>query len=238
MGKKYLDETGLKELCNLILADFERKQDWMQFTTLPDTALYVGKVVQYTGITDTKLTKGHFYYSDGISWVELSFTTSTCIVTELPEWENATSGVLYYVTTTNKSYIKAPTISPGWYEVASNNVQKDFEVVDVFPDWNKADANTLYFVKENDKVTMYIKDTTIYDSWYTLNDGDYNKIKYVNELPNTLEKEVFYVYPDTDGTNTGLATAYLAGSNVIINEPCGALISGELYELLNKYFKE
>lgn len=238
MGKKYLDETGLKELCNLILADFEKKQDWMQFTTLPDASLYIGKVVQYTGVTDAKQSKGHFYYSDGTSWIELSFTSSVFIVAELPEWENAISGVLYYVTASNKSYIKTPTANPGWYEIASNDTKKGFEVVDTFPDWNKADTNTIYFVKEKDKVTMYIKDSTIYDSWYTLDNGDYDKIKYVSELPSSLEKGTIYVYTDTDDTNTGLSMSYLVGSEVITNEACGALINGELYELLNKYFKE
>ena len=60
---KYLGPTGLTELINLIQADFQKKQDWMQFPEMPAAADYPGKVVQFTGVTDADFTKGFFYYS-------------------------------------------------------------------------------------------------------------------------------------------------------------------------------
>lgn len=65
---KYLGKMGLVELVNLIYADFQSKQDWLQFTEMPSAPDYVGKVVQYTGTTNDDFTKGYFYYSDGVSW--------------------------------------------------------------------------------------------------------------------------------------------------------------------------
>lgn len=235
MGKKYLDETGLKELCNLILADFEKKQDWMQFTTLPDPSLYIGKVVQYTGVTDTKQTKGLFYYSDGNTWNELALSEGVFVVSGLPDWGSALTGVLYFDDISGESYIKSSDQSIKWYKVASN-VTKSFEITDTFPDWNQADLNTVYYVQQEDsKVIGYIKDSTSYDSWYVLgNDSD--KIKYVDSLPSYLDSDTFYVYPDTDGTNEGLTIARRMNSEVETNEATGALLSGEIFNLLTKYF--
>ena len=65
---KYLGVTGLEELIILTKNDLAKKADTLQFDVMPDPNMYIGKLVQYVGVTDTKFTCGHSYYSNGTEW--------------------------------------------------------------------------------------------------------------------------------------------------------------------------
>ena len=65
---KYLGVTGLKELIILTQNDLAKKADTLQFDTMPDPNMYIGKLIQYVGASDTRFTCGHSYYSNGTEW--------------------------------------------------------------------------------------------------------------------------------------------------------------------------
>lgn len=65
---KYLGVTGLEELIILTQNDLAKKADTLQFDVMPDPNMYIGKLVQYVGVSDTRFTCGHSYYSNGTEW--------------------------------------------------------------------------------------------------------------------------------------------------------------------------
>lgn len=141
---KYLGPTGLTELINLIQADFQKKQDWTQFTEMPDATLYSGKVVQYTGISNNAYTKGHFYYSNGLAWVYIAICDAVEVCAVLPSWDEASAGLIYYVTSESACYIKGSETDE-WLNIAGGE-STSFEIVDELPAWEAADPKIIYMV--------------------------------------------------------------------------------------------
>lgn len=180
---KYLGPVGLTELINLIQADFQKKQDWMQFPEMPDPGLYAGKVVQYTGITDPlTYTKGYFYYSTGLEWTMVNTASAVEICAVLPLWDEAKDGTLYYVTSESALYLKG-SVTDEWLNVAGGD-NKSFEIVADLPAWGAADPKIIYMVPAADgsTVTGYIKSGTV-GKFYQLGGGSVSGFEIVAALP-------------------------------------------------------
>lgn len=214
---KYLGPTGLTELINLIQADFQKKQDWMQFPEMPDATLYHGKVVQYTGITDDTYTKGFFYYSTGLEWVNIAISNAVEVSTVLPDWDTAKDGVIYYVSSEGTCYIKGSE-KDTWLDIAGTN--KSFEIVTALPAYDDADPLIIYMVPAADgsTVTGYIKDANTAGKFYQLGGGSVKGFELVVTLPAYADADPDILYLLVNGTK-------LAGYVKNVNE------AGEFYEL-------
>lgn len=197
---KYLGPTGLTELINLIQADFQKKQDWMQFPEMPDATLYHGKVVQFTGITDDTYTKGFFYYSTGLEWVNIAVSSSVKVCATLPAWDEAKPGFIYYVTSEHACYIKGSERDI-WLDIAGGD-SKSFEIVDALPDWPAADPMYIYMVPSVDgsTVTGYIKDVKTTDKFYQLGGGSVKGFELVMTLPDYADANPEVLYLVINGT--------------------------------------
>ena len=167
---KYLGVQGLEELIILAQNGLAKKADVLQFDVMPDPIKYIGKVVQYVGVSDVSFTRSHFYYSNGIKWTDEQ-ATQIEIVTALPTWANADPQTLYILKdTTDKKmglYVKNPSVNDSWFTVESS---ESFTVVDTLPQWADADPNTIYFKADGNILTGYIKKTGTIGTWYTLGD--------------------------------------------------------------------
>ena len=167
---KYLGVQGLEELIILAQNGLAKKADVLQFDVMPDPIKYIGKVVQYVGVSDVSFTRSHFYYSNGIKWTDEQ-ATQIEIVTALPTWANADPQTLYILKdTTDKKmglYVKNPSVNDSWFTVESS---ESFTVVDTLPQWADADPNTIYFKADGNILTGYIKKTGTIGTWYTLDD--------------------------------------------------------------------
>ena len=194
---KYLGPIGLTELINLIQADFQKKQDWMQFPEMPDAALYTGKVVQYTGITDPlTYTKGFFYYSNGLEWTMVNVASAVEVCAVLPMWDEAKDGTIYYVTSESACYIKG-SVPNEWLNIAGGD-NKSFEIVATLPAYDAADPKIIYMVVDDDyTVTGYIKSGTA-GRFYQLGGGSVSGFKVVTALPDwsTADTNLLYLVPD------------------------------------------
>lgn len=180
---KYLGPVGLNELINLIQADFQKKQDWFQFPSMPAADSYVGKVVQYTGTTDNDFTKGYFYYSNGVSWSQVNVMSAVVICkTKLPDWGLADPGLIYYVTSENKAYVRDNETEGNWFDLSGGEGASSFLIVNSLPMWTDADANKIYLLVETDSddVTAYVKSSTI-GKYYKL--GGSSSAQIVSTLP-------------------------------------------------------
>lgn len=188
---KYLGPIGLTELINLIQADFQKKQDWMQFPEMPDATLYHGKVVQFTGITNDTYTKGFFYYSTGLEWVNIAVSSSVKVCVTLPAWDEAKPGFIYYVTSEHACYIKGSERNT-WLDIAGGD-NESFEIVDTLPDWVAADPKYIYMIPSADGSTLtgYIKDADITDKFYQLGGKGF---KLVMTLPDYAEADPDILY--------------------------------------------
>lgn len=170
---KYLGVQGLEELIILAQNGLAKKADMLQFDVMPDPIKYIGKVVQYIGVSDISFTRSHFYYSDGIKWTEENIsggqTTQIEMVTVLPSWVNADPHILYILKdTTDKKmglYVKNPSVNDSWFTVESSG---SFSVVATLPQWGDADSSTIYFKADGNILTGYIKKTGTIGAWYTL----------------------------------------------------------------------
>ena len=170
---KYLGVQGLEELIVLAQNGLAKKADTLQFDVMPDPIKYIGKVVQYIGVSDVSFTRSHFYYSNGIKWTEENIsgehTTQIEMVTALPSWTNADPQILYILKdTTDKKmglYVKNPSVVDSWFTVESSG---SFTVVAALPQWGDADSNTIYLKADGNILTGYIKKTGTIDAWYTL----------------------------------------------------------------------
>lgn len=193
---KYLGPIGLTELINLIQADFQKKQDWMQFPEMPDATLYHGKVVQFTGITDNTYTKGFFYYSNGLEWTGISVAEAVETVATLPVWSEGKDGIIYYVTSESACYIKGSTEGE-WLPIAGGD-SKSFEIVATLPAYDAADPKIIYMVVGDDyTVTGYIKSETV-GKFYQLGGGSVSGFKVVTALPDwsVADANLLYLVPD------------------------------------------
>ena len=170
---KYLGVQGLEELIILAQNGLAKKADALQFDAMPDPIKYIGKVVQYVGVSDVAFTRGHFYYSNGIKWTEENVsgkqTTQIEMVTVLPTWANADAQILYILKdTTDKKmslYVKNPSVNDSWFTVESSG---SFAVVATLPQWADADPSTIYFKADGNILTGHIKKTGTIGAWYTL----------------------------------------------------------------------
>lgn len=215
---KYLGPIGLTELINLIQADFQKKQDWMQFPEMPDATLYSGKVVQFTGITDSTYTKGFFYYSTGLEWVSISMSSAVEVRSVLPLWDDAKASTIYYVTSESACYIKGSERDT-WLNITGGD-NKSFEIVSALPVWDAADPMLIYMVPAADgsTVTGYIKDANTTGKFYQLGGGSVKGFELVVTLPAYADADPGVLYLVINGTK-------LAGYVKNINE------AGEFYEL-------
>lgn len=170
---KYIGVQGLEELILLTQNGLANKADMSQFDVMPDPIKYIGKVIQYIGVSDVTFTRSHFYYSDGVKWTEENIsggqTTQIEMVTTLPSWVNADPQILYILKdTTDKKmglYVKNPSVNDSWFTVESSG---SFAVVATLPQWADADLHTIYFKADGNILTGYIKKTDTIGAWYTL----------------------------------------------------------------------
>ena len=170
---KYIGVQGLEELITITKNNLAKKADTLQFDVMPDPVKYIGKVVQYVGISDSSYTRSHFYYSDGTRWNEENIsceqTTQIKIVNALPAWINADLNILYILKgatdNTMSLYVKNASVNGAWFTVESGG---SFAIVDSLPQWSDANASTIYFKANGDVLTGYIKNTGTSNAWYTL----------------------------------------------------------------------
>src|SRR5574344_1952290 len=173
---KYLGVQGLEELIILAQNGLAKKADTLQFDVMPDPIKYIGKVVQYVGVSNVSFTRSHFYYSNGIKWTEENIsggqttqTTQIEMVTVLPAWVNADPQILYILKDTADKkmglYVKNPSVNDSWFTVESSG---SFSVVATLPQWGDADSSTIYFKADGNILTGYIKKTGTIGAWYTL----------------------------------------------------------------------
>lgn len=178
---KYLGPTGLTELINLIQADFQKKQDWMQFPEMPAAANYPGKVVQFTGITGASYTKGFFYYSTGLEWTMMSVTSAVEVVSQLPDWATAKDGIIYYVTSESASYIRNASAPGEWLNITGGD-NAAFEIVSALPSWDAANPKMIYIVVSDDEATTFVRSSTP-GKWYQLSGNTVKAFEIVTALP-------------------------------------------------------
>ena len=170
---KYLGVQGLEELIILAQNSIAKKADVMQFDVMPDPIKYIGKIIQYVGISDVSFTRSHFYYSNGIKWTEENISgdqaTQIEMVTALPSWVIADPQILYILKdTTDKKmglYVKNPSVNDSWFTVESGG---SFAIVAVLPQWADASPRMIYFKADGNILTGYIKKTGTIGAWYTL----------------------------------------------------------------------
>ena len=176
---KYLGVQGLEELIILTQNALAKKADVLQFDAMPDPTKYIGKIVQYVGVSDISFTRSHFYYSNGIKWTEENIsgeqTPKIEMVTALPSWVDADPQALYILKNTAditmNFYVKNPSVNDAWFTVEKS---ASFAVVASLPQWADANSNIIYFKAKangNDLVSNdlvgYIKNTSTIDAWYT-----------------------------------------------------------------------
>ena len=198
---KYLGPTGLTELINLIQADFQKKQDWMQFPEMPAAADYPGKVVQFTGVTNADFTKGFFYYSTGLEWTMISVASAVEVVDQLPDWTLAKDGIIYYVTSEPACYIRNTSVPGEWFNI-TNDDSKSFEIVATLPAWDAADPMLIYMVPTTDgsTVTGYIKDANTTGKFYQLGGSSVKSFELVATLPSYADASPDILYLVANGT--------------------------------------
>ena len=169
---KYLGVQGLEELIILTQNALAKKADVLQFDAMPDPTKYIGKIVQYVGVSDISFTRSHFYYSNGIKWTEENTsggqTPKIEMVTALPSWADSDPQVLYILKNpadiTMNFYVKNPSVNGAWFTVEKS---VSFTVVSTLPQWADADSSIVYFKANGNDLVGYIKNIYTIDAWYT-----------------------------------------------------------------------
>ena len=169
---KYLGVQGLEELIILTQNALAKKADVLQFDAMPDPTKYIGKIVQYVGVSDISFTRSHFYYSNGIKWTEENIsgeqTPKIEMVTALPSWVDADLQALYILKNTAditmNFYVKNPSVNDAWFTVEKS---ASFAVVASLPQWADADSNIIYFKADGNGLIGHIKNASTTDAWYT-----------------------------------------------------------------------
>ena len=169
---KYLGVQGLEELIILTKNNLAKKADVLQFDVMPDPTEYIGKIVQYVGVSDISFTRSHFYYSNGAKWTEENTsgerTPKIEMVTTLPSWVDSDPQVLYILKNaadiTMSFYVKNPSVNGAWFTVEKS---ASFVVVASLPQWADADSSIIYFKANGNDLVGYIKNTYTIDAWYT-----------------------------------------------------------------------
>lgn len=169
---KYLGVQGLEELIILTQNALAKKADMLQFDVMPDPTKYIGKIVQYVGVSDISFTRSHFYYSNGVKWAEENIsgeqTPKIEMVTALPSWVDADPQALYILKNTAditmNFYVKNPSVNDAWFTVEKS---ASFVVVASLPQWADADSSIIYFKADGNDLVGYIKNIYTIDAWYT-----------------------------------------------------------------------
>ena len=168
---KYLGVQGLEELIILTKNNLAKKADVLQFDVMPDPTKYIGKIVQYVGVSDISFTRSHFYYSNGAKWTEENTSGESPkieMVTTLPSWVDSDPQVLYILKNaadiTMSFYVKNPSVNGAWFTVEKS---VSFVVVASLPQWADADSSIIYFKANGNDLVGYIKNTSTIDAWYT-----------------------------------------------------------------------
>ena len=168
---KYLGVQGLEELIILTKNNLANKADVLQFDVMPDPTKYIGKIVQYVGVSDTSFTRSHFYYSNGVKWTEENTSGEPPkieMVTALPSWADSDPQVLYILKNpadiTMNFYVKNPSVNGVWFTVEKS---VSFTVVSSLPQWADADSGIIYFKANGNDLVGYIKNIYTIDAWYT-----------------------------------------------------------------------
>ena len=169
---KYLGVQGLEELIILTQNALAKKADVLQFDAMPDPTKYIGKIVQYVGVSDISFIRSHFYYSNGIKWTEENTsggrTPKIEMVTALPSWADSDPQVLYILKNTAditmNFYVKNPSVNGAWFTVEKS---VSFTVVSSLPQWADADSSIIYFKADGNDLVGYIKNIYTIDAWYT-----------------------------------------------------------------------
>lgn len=169
---KYLGVQGLEELIILTQNALAKKADVLQFDAMPDPTKYIGKIVQYVGVSDISFTRSHFYYSNGVKWAEENTsggqTPKIEMVTALPSWADSDPQVLYILKNTAditmNFYVKNPSVNNAWFTVEKS---VSFTVVSSLPQWADADSGIIYFKANGNDLVGYIKNIYTIDAWYT-----------------------------------------------------------------------
>ena len=168
---KYLGVQGLEELIILTKNNLAKKADVLQFDVMPDPTEYIGKIVQYVGVSDISFTRSHFYYSNGTKWTEENSSSESPkieMVTALPSWVDSDPQVLYILKNaadiTMSFYVKNPSVNGAWFTVEKS---ASFAVVASLPQWADADSSIVYFKANGNDLVGYIKNIYTTDAWYT-----------------------------------------------------------------------
>ena len=169
---KYLSVQGLEELIILTQNALAKKADVLQFDVMPDPTKYIGKIVQYVGVSDISFTRSHFYYSNGVKWTEENAsggqTPKIEMVTSLPSWADSDPQVLYILKNTADMtmsfYVKNTSVNDAWFTVEKS---VSFTVVSSLPQWADADSGIIYFKANGNDLVGYIKNIYTIDAWYT-----------------------------------------------------------------------
>lgn len=168
---KYLGVQGLEELIILTKNNLAKKADVLQFDVMPDPTEYIGKIVQYVGVSDISFTRSHFYYSNGTKWTEENTSGEPPkieMVTALPSWVDSDPQVLYILKNaadiTMSFYVKNPSVNGAWFTVEKS---VSFVVVASLPQWADADSSIIYFKANGNDLVGYIKNIYTTDAWYT-----------------------------------------------------------------------
>ena len=168
---KYLGVQGLEELIILTKNNLAKKADVLQFDVMPDPTEYIGKIVQYVGVSDISFTRSHFYYSNGTKWTEENSSSESPkieMVTALPSWVDSDPQVLYILKNaadiTMSFYVKNPSVNGAWFTVEKS---ASFAVVASLPQWADADSSIVYFKADGNDLVGYIKNIYTTDAWYT-----------------------------------------------------------------------
>ena len=172
---KYLGVQGLEELIILTQNALAKKADVLQFDAMPDPTKYIGKIVQYVGVSDISFTRSHFYYSNGVKWTEENTsggqTPKIEMVTALPSWADSDPQALYILKNTAditmNFYVKNPSVNGAWFTVEKS---VSFTVVSSLPQWADADSSIVYFKANGNDLVGYIKNIYTIDAWYTFGD--------------------------------------------------------------------
>lgn len=203
MVKKYLGEAGTKRLIEMFKSDLDKKCAKFQFTELPSALDYLGKIVQYVGISSGDYINGYFYYSNGSAWTQINVQPATeagdpfVVVDTLPSYDTAVATTIYFVRDglSLSGYIKNVDMAGEFYELAGTASEFKFEIVAKLPTWTTAKATTIYFIKSGDQLTGYIKDDVVPNHFYEMAGGSKLDYEVVSSLPtwSDAKEDTFYL---------------------------------------------
>lgn len=234
---KYIGVQGLEELIILTKNGLANKADMLQFDVMPDPIKYIGKVVQYVGVSDVSFTRSHFYYSNGIKWTEENISgdqaTQIEMVTVLPSWVSADPQILYILKdVTDKKmslYVKNPSVNDSWFTVESSG---SFAIVATLPQWADADSHTIYFKADGNILTGYIKKTGTIGAWYTLGGSSQDTIDTVLSATSTNPVQNKVIYAAIQDVLAQVASVYhYKGSCIAADLPMSNNEVGDTWNL-------